>query len=1082
MKTPRGKMPGMSGIFGTLGMSGMSGIAGISGLPGMMKMKWMGFYVAAAFLLPGLLWALPPREQPAAQAPALASAPANPARVEVATEEADDQAAPSDSMEPMNSKGMNAPKGEDRSAAIAEAPTINVPLMRYGLGTLACAAYSPNPAVPLIATGGGIGAVLWDANTGKQKRILAAPGHYVASIAFSPDGRRILTGSGDNTAKLWDTETGALIRTFSGHASYVSSVAYSLDGRRVLTGSGDKTAKLWDAESGSLIRTFSMNTRSIESVALSPDGRRVLTGSTYDSTANLWDAETGALIRTSFGDPVYSIIFSPDGRRVLLGSDGRAYLLDAETGSLIRTFSGHAWPVESVAFSPDGSRVLTGSWDKIAKLWDAETGSLIRTISGHTGPVESVAFSPDGRRVLTGSEDQTAKLWDAETGSLIRIFSGHTDYVSSVAFSPDGRRVLTGSGDATAKLWDAETGSLIRTFSGHTDVVLSVAFSPSGRRVLTGSVDATAKLWDAETGALIRTFSGHTGSVASVAYSPDSRGVLTGSGDNTAKLWDAETGTLIRTFSGHIQSVNSVAYSPDGGRVLTGSDDETAKLWDAETGSLIRTFSGHTHFVGSVAFSPDGRRVLTGSYDATAKLWDAETGSLIRTFSGNTSSGFSVAFSPDGGHVLTGSGDNTAELWDAETGSLIRTFSGHTSAMESVAFSPDGRRVLTSGDDGLVLLWPSGLSGLRTKEKLILVAGGGPYVGNGIAEQTHALAEQAYHTATIRGMTPENIQYLSAFETSAQNSKVDGPATQAAVENAIRTWASDAVKLTILLIDHGSWNDNGTLHDPSDDEWYFILNESPRDSLSTHELKEMIDAAQTEGDPLPEAVVIIDACYSGGFLKGLAPAPAGTKRIVITSTKPDRVANMSTSSGYLSFASVFLSYALRGVSLKDCFQGASEVVTALNSPSEAPQAPMLDADGDGLWTPAIDGPKLQGNALGNLPAFAPIAPMINNAAPDQTLSQPESVTLWAELSEETTPDRVEAILTHSGDTSLGGGACHEPGKRSRSCAREPRTAGAEFFRPRTLRAREPTILPIWRRARTACCPRWNSSPRPSREP
>jgi WD40 repeat protein len=306
----------------------------------------------------------------------------------------------------------------------------------------------------------------------------------------------------DEDAKLWDAETGQQLRIFHGHSKGVDSITFSLDGRRVLTGGGDNTAKLWDAETGEQIRVFYGHSSTIESVAFSPDGSRLLTGS-FDRTAKLWDAETGQELRTFRGHSgvVFSVAFSPDGHRVLTGSDdGTAKLWDAQTGQEIRTYSQKSsGSAESVAFSPDGRTVMTGSEDGSARLWDAETGQVIRTFHGHSGLVWSV-FSPDGRTVMTGSEDDTAKLWDAETGQVIRTLAGHSNWVTSIAFSPDGRRVLTGSRDGAAKLWDVETGQEIRTFHGHNYGVKSVAFSPDGDRVLTGSEDGTTKLWDARNG------------------------------------------------------------------------------------------------------------------------------------------------------------------------------------------------------------------------------------------------------------------------------------------------------------------------------------------------------------------------------------------------------------------------------------------------------------------------------------------------------------------------------------------------------------------------------------------------------
>jgi WD40 repeat protein len=584
----------------------------------------------------------------------------------------------------------------------------------------------------------------------------------VHSVAFSPDGTHVLSGSADEAMKLWDAATGTLIRTFQGHSGPVTSVAFSHDGARVLSAgreiklwdtmtgelirtfkssgyrvafspdgarvlsSSETTITLWDAETGALIRTFQGHSVGVSSVAFSPDGARVLSGG-YDGTIKLWNAATGELIRSVDahlgGNGVWSVAFSPNGARVLSGgNDFRIKLWDAATGALIRTFERHSLSLSSVAFSPDGGRVLSGSYDKTIKLWDIATGALIRTFEGHSEGVTSVAFSPDGTRVLSGNEDRLNSdnallLWDATTGVVIRTFKGHTELVSSVAFSRGGDRVLSGSFDKTMKLWDAATGALIRTFEGHYERVSSVAFSPDGARVLSGSDDKTIKLWNAATGALIHTFHGHSSYVSSVAFSPDGARVLSGSWDNTVKLWDTVTGALIRTFKGYIrldgalvplreQPVISVAFSPDGTRVLSGGYERTIKLWDAATGELIRTFKGHSDLVSSVAFSPDGgAHVLSGSRDHTIKLWDAATGTLVRTFEGHSEEVTSVAFSPDGAHVLSGSSDATIKLWDIATGALIRTFGGHSTNVSSAAFSPDGGRVLSGSWDGTIRIW-----------------------------------------------------------------------------------------------------------------------------------------------------------------------------------------------------------------------------------------------------------------------------------------------------------------------------------------------------------------------------------------
>lgn len=574
--------------------------------------------------------------------------------------------------------------------------------------------------------------------TAQDLRLVVPIGHTsaVTSVAFSKDGTKVLTGSGDRTAKLWDL-SGRELQTFMGHESWVNAVAMSSDGQYVVTGSSDKTAKLWDL-SGSELQTFAGHSEEVVSVAISPDGQRVLTGS-WDATAKLWDL-SGRELQTfrSYGARINAVAFSPDGQRVLTGSqDGTARLWDL-SGHVIQFFYGHTSVVSAVAMSPDGTKVLTGSHDKTAKLWDV-SGTEIQSFEGHAQFVWSVAFSPNGQQVLTGSADYTAVLWDV-SGRKQQSFAGHSSSVNSVAFSPDGQKVLTGSWEGTAKLWDvsgqerqafrgyAESvwsvgfspdgqriftgsslgigklwdipGGKLHTLAGHGEDILSVAFSADGQYVLTGSADYTARLWDV-TGKPLQTFAGHGESVNSVAFSPKDSLILTGSGDHTAKLWNFAS-REIQTFTGHTSDVNAVAFSPDGQKVLTGSDDKTLKIWEM-TDSEPQSFFVSAFGVKSVACSPDGQKILTGTGDKTAQMWDF-LGQEAQTFTDHDAPASSAVFSRDGLNVLTGSRDGTAKLWNLK-GNLLQTFRGHSGAVRSIVFSPDGKKVLTGSSDNTSKLW-----------------------------------------------------------------------------------------------------------------------------------------------------------------------------------------------------------------------------------------------------------------------------------------------------------------------------------------------------------------------------------------
>ncbi|KZP12137.1 WD40 repeat-like protein, partial [Athelia psychrophila] len=561
----------------------------------------------------------------------------------------------------------------------------------------------------------------------------------VRSVAFSPDGERIASGSYDQTIRIWDARTGKVVAgPFWGHTDYVRSVALSPDGERVASGSNDQTIRVWDVNTGKLIAgPFNGHTNGVSSIAFSPNGELVVSGS-YDQTIRVWDSRTGELVAGPFNghsDSVGSVTFSPDGKCVASGSyDKTVRICDARTGKLVAgPFTGHTDSVSSVAFSPDGGRIASGSGDKTICIWDAHTGTLIAgPFKGHADWVRSVTFSPDGERVASGSQDRTVRIWDARAGKLLAgPFTGHASGVSSVAMSPDGEHVASGaddiriwdartggladvtpsSGDQTMRIWDARTGQLVAgPFKGHTDSVSSVTFSPDGERVASGSKDKTIRVWDARTGKLVVGWVNcHTFDVASVTFSPDNELIASSSGDKTICIWDARTGKRVAgPFKGHTDWVRSVTFSPDGKCVASGSQDRTIRVWDTRTGDLVAgPFEGHTDWVISVAFSPDGKWVASGSKDQTIRIWNACTGELlVGLINCHTYALTSVAFSPDGERVVSGSYDKTIRIWDTRTGQLVAgPFKGHTDYVSSVVISPDGERVVSGSNDKTIRIW-----------------------------------------------------------------------------------------------------------------------------------------------------------------------------------------------------------------------------------------------------------------------------------------------------------------------------------------------------------------------------------------
>ncbi|PPQ74828.1 hypothetical protein CVT26_005429 [Gymnopilus dilepis] len=554
----------------------------------------------------------------------------------------------------------------------------------------------------------------------------STPHLYVSALPFSPAKSRIFqkfAGHFQNTLKIirgqhkgWPV-TQAVLR---GHTKTVNSVAFSPDGRRIISGSSDKTIRIWDAETGeSLPDSLARHQARVHSVGFSPDGKKIVSGS-KDKSIRLWDSDTGEALRPPIeghSDWVRSVAFSPDGKQICSASGDRMiHLWSTETGhQLGQPLRGHANRVTCVAFSPDGRYIVSASLDWTVRLWDVESGKQLQPVlNGHSDCVWSVAFSPDGNLVVSGSNDCTVRLWDITTmEQLGEPLTGHTRGVLSVAFSPDGSLIVSGSEDTTVRLWSVETQwQLGIPLKGHENRVWSVTFSPDGRRIVSGSEDTTLRLWD--TGATEEDFQqpqiGHAARISAIAFSPDGRKIASGSRDKTVRLWDTDTGKLLGPpLNGHEKEVNTIAFSPDGKILVSGSDDETVRVWNTDIGEqLMPPLRGHTDLVTSVAFSPDGKLIASGSLDKKIWLWDADTGEQLQPSLENDDGGMilSIAFSLDGSQIASGSKEGMLCLWGVKERKLLgQPFEGHKDWVRSVAFSPDGGQLASGSGDKTIRLW-----------------------------------------------------------------------------------------------------------------------------------------------------------------------------------------------------------------------------------------------------------------------------------------------------------------------------------------------------------------------------------------
>jgi WD40 repeat protein len=319
----------------------------------------------------------------------------------------------------------------------------------------------------LTVTPDGSFGFVWDAPSGRalvrlaQEEPIPPTFDYRSVIAFSPEGDRVAACTEDNSARLWEVSTGRLIAALDlKSAAYLAR--FSPDGRKLLTCSGNGTnhvVSIWDSQSGRPSLAPLRHGTNLATASFSADGTKIVTA-TVGKAVRVWDALQGAPLTPPLEhqDMVLCAEFSPDGRKVASGSiDQTARVWNADTGQLLFELPHQDW-VWTIAFSSDGQRLLTAGGGSVndptlAKLWDLNTGRLVAEPLNCKGRVVAARFSPDGQMVLAGAEDGTTRLWEAVTGKPITEPFKQNDHVGSVAFSPDGTRILTGSHDRTARLW-----------------------------------------------------------------------------------------------------------------------------------------------------------------------------------------------------------------------------------------------------------------------------------------------------------------------------------------------------------------------------------------------------------------------------------------------------------------------------------------------------------------------------------------------------------------------------------------------------------------------------------------------------
>jgi WD40 repeat protein/tetratricopeptide (TPR) repeat protein len=431
-------------------------------------------------------------------------------------------------------------------------------------GAVLTAQFSPDDKLVVTASTDGT-AKVWSAASGRELLALPHDG-WVLSATFSPDGRHIATGGRDRMAHVWDLLSGQLAIPPMNHGGTVKMIAFSADGRRLITTSKE-TPRIWAFSTGINPPPALKVDGPILWAASSRDGRRIVTLSEADSgkkwKAQVWDAKSGHLeSEYQHDEPLARAALSDDGSHMLLGiSDPdsgvyRALVVDAANGRLrfpsISLFGDPSFlafgkgkaPKFVILIRDDKGETTT------AQVWDANTGKPLTEPLLHDVPVNFATFSPDNSQLLTTGGKRNpntgkAFIWQLTNKGQKPIAVEHREFITHGEFSPDGQKIVTASEDNYASVWRTADGKVLSTLKNlHTADLTDVSFSPDGNQIVTASYDQTAVVSDWRKREIISILK-HSGVVNNARFSPNGKHVATASADGTARLWDVQTNELI---------------------------------------------------------------------------------------------------------------------------------------------------------------------------------------------------------------------------------------------------------------------------------------------------------------------------------------------------------------------------------------------------------------------------------------------------------------------------------------------------------------------------------------------------------
>ncbi len=567
---------------------------------------------------------------------------------------------------------------------------------------------------------------LWDFDVVLQSRDFEGHEAAVWTANFSPDATRILSASADKTVKVFTRDTGAVLFTIKDHTAPVTVAQYSPDGKLVASAGGDKVIRISDADTGKQLRVGEGHLGTVTFLDFSADSKRIVSCGA-DRRIIIWDAETAKPLTTITDNPsiVAGVAFRPDGKQIAVANIDQTIRLYDAAGKLQNSWNAHGIAVNGVSYSPNGEYLASCGADMAVIVWPVATpGANPIRLNGHTGPVSMAAFRKDNIHLVSCGADQTIKLWKIEGNAAkeVQTFRGHKDWVTSVAFSKDGYHVISASVDKRMKIWEI-TSRELPLLAEHTSAVETVAVSPNGKIIATGSVDRTIKLWDRETGVELATLTGHPNAVMSLTFTPDSKRIISSGSEASIRIWEVNPPREVTRTQQQLNTMNRLRrYSPyialdPAGKTLyvwlpvnEASVSTIVEAIDLDSGNFLYEFKEDSRKINSLAFCANGKLAATGAKDGSVRVWDLKPTGATPIAGGDWSLYTKVgvadlAMTPDGSTLVVTSDEGEIKIGKIQGREVLKTFKGHDGRILACMMSPDGKAFATVGADNVIKAW-----------------------------------------------------------------------------------------------------------------------------------------------------------------------------------------------------------------------------------------------------------------------------------------------------------------------------------------------------------------------------------------